>query len=316
MAPVYNPPFQFKKRDMPGDSLTSIDYVAIGQRLRAYRIGASLLAEDIAERMGVSRAVVYRLEKGEIVKIETLERLAELLGTSLASLLGVEHEYYTSALGLFERYRQLEEASERIIAHFEPLSLLLTTPDYLRHLRSMLTEMLPVKEEEGRLQEIENFIEIMAERKAAFERRRPHLICLVGIRELERFVRVGMAGRVKLPRNIRERRIAAARAEVEHIADLMEADDFHVQIGLIDDAMPSSTFQVFSSAERKVLAISPFRLGDLPNMHNGIAMVTSSPEAVRLYEAMIGRLWRGAEKGAAGARTIREMLERTQAEVS
>jgi transcriptional regulator with XRE-family HTH domain len=300
---------------MPEGTHTAIDYVAIGHRLRAYRIGASLLAEDIAERMGVSRAVVYRLEKGEIVKIETLERLAELLGTSVASLLGVEHEYYTSALGLFERYRQLEETSDRIIAHFEPLSLLLTTPNYLRHLRSMLTEMAPAKEDEGRLREIESFLEIMAERKAAFERRRPHLVCLVGIRELERFVHLGMAGRVKLPRHIRERRVAAARAEVEHIAELMEVDDFHAQIGLIDDAMPASTFQVFSSADRKVLAVSPFRLGELPNMHNGIAMVTSSPEAVRLYEAMIGRLWRTAEKGASGAKVIREMLARTEAEL-
>jgi transcriptional regulator with XRE-family HTH domain len=52
------------------------------------------LAEEIAERLGVSRAVVYRMEKGEIVKIETLERMAKLLNTSLASLLGVEVEYY------------------------------------------------------------------------------------------------------------------------------------------------------------------------------------------------------------------------------
>src|SRR6478609_7561538 len=95
---------------------STIDYVALGNRLRAYRVGASLLAEDVAERLGVSRAVVYRLEKGEIVKIETLERLADLLDTSLASLLGVEVEYYSTALGLFERMRQLEESSDRILA--------------------------------------------------------------------------------------------------------------------------------------------------------------------------------------------------------
>jgi len=98
---------------------SSIDYVALGNRLRAYRVGASLLAEDVAERLGISRAVVYRLEKGEIVKIETLERLAHLLDTTLASLLGVEVEYYSTALGLFERMRQLEESSDRILAHFD-----------------------------------------------------------------------------------------------------------------------------------------------------------------------------------------------------
>src|SRR5690606_18498448 len=81
---------------------SSIDYAALGNRLRAYRVGAGLQAEDVAERLGVSRAVVYRMEKGEIVKIEMLERLAHLLNASLASLLGVEVEYYSNALGLFE----------------------------------------------------------------------------------------------------------------------------------------------------------------------------------------------------------------------
>jgi transcriptional regulator with XRE-family HTH domain len=54
---------------------SSIDYVAIGERLKAYRIGASLQAEDVAEQLGVSRAVIYRIERGDIVKIETLDRL-------------------------------------------------------------------------------------------------------------------------------------------------------------------------------------------------------------------------------------------------
>ena len=42
---------------------SSIDYAALGDRLRAYRLGASLQAEDVAEKLGVSRAVVYRMEK-------------------------------------------------------------------------------------------------------------------------------------------------------------------------------------------------------------------------------------------------------------
>ena len=81
----------------------AVDFHAIGERLRAYRIGASLRAEDIAAQLGVSRAAVYRMEKGEIVKIETLERLAHILDTSLASLLGVGAEYYTSPVAYIER---------------------------------------------------------------------------------------------------------------------------------------------------------------------------------------------------------------------
>ena len=102
---------------------SSIDYEELGARLRAYRIGASLQAENIADQLGVSRAAIYRLEQGKIVKIETLERLAQLLGTSIASLLGVEVEYYASALGFFERLRQVESDAERIVAHFAPISL-------------------------------------------------------------------------------------------------------------------------------------------------------------------------------------------------
>ena len=56
----------------------AVDFHAIGERLRAYRMGASLRAEDVAAQLGVSRAAVYRMEKGEIVKIETLERLAQI----------------------------------------------------------------------------------------------------------------------------------------------------------------------------------------------------------------------------------------------
>ncbi|SPY99621.1 transcriptional regulator [Proteus mirabilis] len=82
-------------------SREKIDYLSIGHRLRAYRIASSLKAEDVAESLGISRAAVYRLEKGEIVKIETLDNLARLLNTSLSSLLGINTEYYSSANGFF-----------------------------------------------------------------------------------------------------------------------------------------------------------------------------------------------------------------------
>lgn len=288
---------------------SSIDYLALGNRLRAYRVGASLLAEDVAEKLGISRAVVYRLEKGEIVKIETLERLAALLDTSMASLLGVEVEYYPTALGLFERMRQLEESADRILAHFEPISLLLTSDDYLPLLREMLAEASPRRDVKSpSAADIDKMLQIMEERRAFFQKRRPHIVSLIGLRELERFIQTGLVGRVDLPEKTRAVRRLAARREVERIADLMESEPIDVQIGLIDDAMPASTFQVFSSRAGSVLAVSPFRLGELPNVRNGIATVTASPEAVRMYEAMIGKLWKAAYKGRAGAQHLRKLL--------
>ncbi|MCY1164869.1 MAG: helix-turn-helix transcriptional regulator [Pseudomonadota bacterium] len=295
---------------------SSIDYAALGDRLRAYRLGASLQAEDVAESLGVSRAVVYRMEKGEIVKIETVERLAQLLGTSMASLLGVEVEYYANFLSFFERMRQLEQGADRIMAHFEPISLLLTSGDYLNYLRLMLLETLPQGDassqsgEAVRVKEIDQLVQILQERKAAFAQRRPGIVSLVGLRDLERFLHTGLVGRLDLPEALRKERIQAARQEIERIAELMESEPMHVQVGLVDDAMPSSTFQLFQSASRSVLALSPFRLGELPNVRNGIATVTASPEAVRLYEQMIERLWKASYKGKAGAERLRQLLAR------
>lgn len=294
------------------DFESAIDYEALGERLKAYRIGASLQAEDVAERLGVSRAVVYRMEKGEIVKIETLERLAKLLGTTLASLLGVEVEYYATVLGLLERMRQLEETSDRILAHFEPISLLLTSDEYLPYLRLMLTEASPKGNGKGhKASEVDEMLRLMAERKAAFEKRKPHIVSLIGLRELERFVLTGLVGRLDLPEDVRFERVEAARREVLRIADLMENESIHTQIGLIDDSMPAVTFQVFLGQRRaSSLVVSPFRFGELPNVRNGIAMVTAAPEAVRMHEDMIGRLWKGAYKGRAGAQHLRKLLER------
>lgn len=288
---------------------SSFDYQALGDRLRAYRLGAGLLAEDVAERLGVSRAVVYRMEKGEIVKIDTLERLAGLLGTSMASLLGVEVEYHASALGLMERMRQLEQSSDRIVSHFEPISLLLTSDRYLGHLREMLLEAGPRDADPApRLDDVEAILRILQERKAFFGKRRPHIVSLIGLRELERFLHTGLVGRVDLPAPVRAARIGAARHEVARIAELMESEPIDVQIGLIDDAMPASTFQVFSGPGHAVLAVSPFRFGELPNIRNGIATVTASPEAVRMYREMIERLWKQAYKGPAGAARLRRLL--------
>ena len=80
----------------------------IGERLRAYRLGSGMTADQLAAKLGVSRAAVYRIEAGEVVKIETLERMANLLETSTASLLGAGVEYYSSPISFFERMRQLE----------------------------------------------------------------------------------------------------------------------------------------------------------------------------------------------------------------
>ena len=100
--------------------------------------------EQVAERLEISRAALYNYEKGEgPVKLETLERIAELLDTSLPSILGVGTEYFSSAIAYFERLRQIEAASERILVYYEPVTFLLTSDEYPKLLRDMLIEGLP-----------------------------------------------------------------------------------------------------------------------------------------------------------------------------
>jgi hypothetical protein len=89
-------------------------------------------------------------------------------------------------------------------------------------------------------------ISILIERRTYFEQRKPHIISLVGLRELERFIHTGMVGRLDLPEDIYSQRVKAARHEVIKLADLMESEPLDIQIGIIDEAMPSSSFQVLS----------------------------------------------------------------------
>ena len=293
---------------------SSIDYEELGARLRAYRIGASLQAENIADQLGVSRAAIYRLEQGKIVKIETLEKLAQLLGTSIASLLGVEVEYYSTALGFFERLRQVEADAERIVAHFSPISLLLSSEHYLEHLRLMLQEALPLTAEGKDIShpeaEIAQILDIVRERKSLFEQKRQNIVSLIGLRELERFLQTGMIGRLELDDKVRRQRIQAARNEVQHIADLMEQEPMHIKIALVEDAMPATAFQLLYRANRTMLTVSPFRLGEMPTIRNGVATVTAAHEPVRLYENMIDQLWKAALKGKTGAAQLRKLLKR------
>ena len=76
----------------------AIRFDDIGNRLKAFRLASGLSADEIASRLGISRTALYRFEKGELAKIETLERLAGLLGVSVPTFLGVGVEYIGSAV--------------------------------------------------------------------------------------------------------------------------------------------------------------------------------------------------------------------------
>ena len=284
----------------------------IGNRLKAFRLGSGLSAEDIADKLGISRTALYRFEKGEVAKIETLEKLAELLRVSVPTLLGVGVEYIASAVSYFERMRQIEESAEHVIVLAGPISYVLASDGFDRALGEVLRESVPDAAKNARaLAQVDELMAVLRSRKETYRRRRPAIVNLIAAAEMQRFLRNGLVGRIDLAEAVRRERRRLARAEAEHFTALMEEEPIGVQIGIVRDTLPHTSFQIFRQPDRRILALSPFRLGEEPNIRVGVAMITSAPEALALHEKMARELWASALKGPGAVRFMREMLEKT-----
>ncbi len=286
-------------------------YDEIGQRLRAFRLASGLSADDIRKRIGISRTALYRFEKGELVKIETLERLAELLDVSIPTLLGVGIEYLPSAVAYFERTRQIEETVEHTTVLAGPISFLLSSDRFNASLERVLIESIhdDAPDRKRALADIPKVMEILQGRKDVYRRRRPNMVNLISATEIERFLSNGFVGRSGLPDDVLAERREIARAEVEHFLKLVRDEPIGIQIGIVPDTLPFIGFQIFRQPERKILSLSPFRLGEQPNIRVGVAMMTSAPEALSLHEKTADDMWRRAYKGEAAARFLNKLLE-------
>jgi len=282
----------------------------IGNRLKAFRLGSGLSADEIASRLGISRTALYRFEKGELAKIETLERLAELLSVSVPTLLGVGVEYIASAVSYFERMRQIEEACEHIIVLAGPISYLLASDAFDAALGDVLRESIPdtLPSHKRALDAVDEITAVLRQRKDSYRRRQPGIVNLISAIEMEQFLENGLVGRLGLPEDVRRGRRALARAEAEHFAALIENEPIGVQIGIVADTLPHASFQLFRQPDRQILALSPFRLGAQPNIRVGVAMITSAPEALALHEKMAKDLWQRALKGAAAVQLLRSLI--------
>jgi transcriptional regulator with XRE-family HTH domain len=285
-------------------------YDEIGNRLKAYRLGSGLSADEIANQLGISGTALYRFEKGELAKIETLERLAELLGASIPTLLGVGIEYIPSAVTYFERMRQIEETAEHIIMLSGPISFLLASESFETTLEEVLTENITksVANRQRALSDIPEIMQILRELKITYRRRRPMIVNLMSAMEIERFLHHGLIGRSGLPEDLMVQRKALARAEIEHFTKLLDDPPIGVQIGIVTDTLPHTGFQMFRQPERKILVLSPFRLGGEPNVRVGVAMITSAPDALTFHEAAIDEMWGRALKGQSASNLVRHLL--------
>lgn len=292
----------------------ALHYDEIGQRLRAFRLGSGLSADEVADRLGISRTALYRFEKGELAKIETLERLSELLQVSLPTLLGVGIEYIPSAVSYFERVRQLEETAEHIVVLAGPISFLLASDSFEMALEQVLRESIPddLTNRSRALADVDKIMEILHQRKQAYRRRRPPIVNLISAMQIEPFLDNGLIGRVSLSESKKAMRRDMARAEIEHFASVIEEEAIGVQIGLVTDSLPHTAFQIFRRRSADTLIISPFRLGQQPNIRVGVAMATSAPEALTLHENVVKEAWRTAIKGREAATYLRNLVNSSQ----
>lgn len=282
----------------------------VGERLRAFRMGRRLTPEQLAAKLGLSRAALYRTEKGQILKVETLIRIADILEVPLPTLLGVGMEYIDNAIAFFERIRSIEETSEQVIGLFAPISYLLTSDQYDDVLTEVMLESLPAdadakSDARGQVDEV---MRILRARKAHYRKRRPLLVSLISSNDLERFLLYGLVGRHDLAPETLARRRTAARDEAIYIAGLIRQQPIGVQIGLIRDVTPGTSFQICRQADRSILAISPFRLGEQPNIQLGVAMITSAAEAMTLHEAIARQLWEKSVRGPKAADLVDDII--------
>ena len=288
----------------------SMRFTEIGQQLRAYRLESGLRAEEIAARLGVSRAALYRYEKGEVIKLDTIKRLAELLKISPLSLLGIGVEYYNRPVGYFERIRQIEETADQILQLSGPLCYLTTSDAY----DSALAEAFDEAADQGGSERMamrsmaEQVMGILAARKRMYAMRRPTIIAMISLPAVQRLIDVGIVSGLHVSDRVRRICRDVALAEVENIAALMEAEPMGLQFGLMAGAPPSSSFKILRARDRVSLAINPFRTDTHPGAQTGVAMITGADEAIAAHQRVAEAGWREAIKGPAGAARLRQMM--------
>lgn len=285
-------------------------FTEIGQQLRAYRLESGLRAEEIAARLGVSRAALYRYEKGEVIKLDTIKRLAELLKISPLSLLGIGVEYYHRPVGYFERIRQIEETADQILQVDGPVSYLVTSDSYDAALAAALEEHADAAgAERGQMRAgADQTLGILAARKRLYNVRKPSIICMISAGRLARFLESGVAGAAPLSERNRRLCRQVAAAEALNIAALMEAEPMGLQFGLLAATEPTGNFKILRARDRATLAVNPFRSDTVPGTPTGVAMITAADEAIAAHQRVAEGLWKEAVKGAAAAARLREIV--------
>lgn len=286
----------------------------VGQKLRAYRMESGLKAEDISERLGISRAALYRYEKGEVIKLETLTRLAELLQTSPLTLMGIGAEYFDAPARFIERVRQIEETSDQILQFLGPLCYLLTSERFDETLSRIFEEHLAATatDQQTAQAQAQELMDLMLARKKSYLARKPTVIAILTTTSIQQFLENGLAPLAQISNATRGLARKTAREEIEKIASLMESEPLGLQLGLMPKSEANGAFTLFRPRDRATLAINPFASDSLPNASTGVAMITSADDAVAAHQRAFEQAWPASLKGVAAASLARGLIMETR----
>lgn len=286
-------------------------FTEIGQQLRAYRLDSGLRAEEIAARLGVSRAALYRYEKGEVIKLDTIKRLAELLKISPLSLLGIGVEYYSRPSGYLERVRQAEETADQVLQVDGAVCYLTTTDSYDQVLAAVFEEAaeLAGADRNAVRAGAEQVLGIMSARKRMYGMRRPSIIAMIPAARIRTLLEGGIGAAIPVGERTRRLCREAAVTEIAHIATLMEAEPMGLQFGLLPGTEINGGFKILRARDRATLAMNPFRPDSNPVGAPGVAMITAADEAIAAHQRVAEAQWREAMKGAPAAAAVRSLID-------
>ena len=285
----------------------------IGEQLRTYRLESGLKADEIAARLGISRAALYRYEKGEVIKLDTVRRLAEMLQVSPLALLGIGVDYFSRINAFLERQRQIEEAADSQLQLGGALCFALTSAGFDQTLRGLWLEAAGMAADRAAaLSLADQSLASLAQRRFLLEQRRPSITLLLSETALLRLLTEGIGAGLPLSERGRAQAKAAAVTEAEHLANLMEQAPLGVQIGLLQEPDPSHQAIIYRARDRAHVIANPFPPDAHPSWHNGIASVTSADDALAIHQRVAEACWRQARKGAAAAQWLRMLIMETR----
>ena len=284
-------------------------FADIGQQLRAYRLESGLRAEEIAARLGVSRAALYRYEKGEVIKLDTVRRLAELLKISPLSLLGIGVEYFARPVAFLERLRQIEEQVEQIILFGGAVCFQTATDAFDGAVAEAWTEAADTLPDHFAARATaEQCLGQLAARRRTHGQRRPNVLAILSEACIQRFLAEGVAAGLAVPERVRARCRAVAQSEAEAMAGLMESVPIGVQLGLAAGPDPMGSFMVLRGRDRANVIGAPFAPDAAPFAATGVASIIGADDAIAVHQRVAEAAWRDALKGADAAARVRALV--------